>query len=73
MSRPHYDTPPIAGDTRNPFSVEDKMLTAPWVERKKNTRVVGHTDLDGWGDTFQIRCGTASLTSPHRGPAGTTA
>ncbi len=65
MPRPHYETPPIAGDTRNPLSVQDKMLTAPWPERKKNVRVIGHTDLDGWGDTFQIqvRDGTAYVAA----------
>jgi hypothetical protein len=31
------------------------LLTGPRPEEKKNVRLVGHSDLDGWGDAFQIQ------------------
>jgi hypothetical protein len=30
-------------------------LSEPWREQAKNVRLIGHSDLAGWGDAFQIR------------------
>ena len=30
-------------------------LSEPWKEEKRNVRLVGHSDLNGWGDAFQIQ------------------
>ena len=29
--------------------------SGPWKEEKKNLRLIGHSDLGGWGDAFQIQ------------------
>jgi hypothetical protein len=48
MTKPYFDTPkPEAECTSN--------LSAPRKEEAKNVRLVGHSDLSGWGDAFQIR------------------
>ncbi len=55
MPRPHYNAPPRAGDTMVPYGDVPSKLQGPRPEMKKNVRLVGHSDLNGWGDTFQIQ------------------
>ena len=55
MPKPEYRLPPRALDTMVPYDQEPSILTGPVAEDKKNVRVVGHSDLNGWGDTFQIQ------------------
>jgi hypothetical protein len=31
------------------------MHMEPWAEESRNVRLVGHSDLNGWGDAFQIQ------------------
>ena len=35
----------------------DFVLNEPWAEESHNVRLVGHSDLNGWGDAFQIQVG----------------
>ncbi|HBK79973.1 MAG TPA: hypothetical protein DDZ83_09935 [Nitrospinae bacterium] len=55
MPKPEYKILPRALDTMVPITEEPTALTGPVAEDKKNVRVVGHSDLSGWGDTFQIQ------------------
>ncbi len=50
-TNPFYDpNPGQDGDTTY-------RLTEPWPEEAWNVRLVGHSDLNGWGDAFQIQVG----------------
>ena len=53
MSRPYYDPNPISGAEQ--YSNAEYTLKEPWKEEAKNVRLVGHSDLNGWGDAFQVR------------------
>jgi hypothetical protein len=55
MPKPEYKIPPRSLDTQVQYKEEPTVLTGPVAEDKKNVRVVGHSDLNGWGDTFQIQ------------------
>lgn len=53
MSRPYYQ-PNVVGGPQQYVNAEYE-LKEPWKEDAKNVRPVGHSDLNGWGDAFQIR------------------
>ena len=53
MSRPYYDPNPISGPEQ--YSKAEYTLKEPWKEQAKGLRLVGHSDLNGWGDAFQIK------------------
>ena len=53
MSRPAYDRTWVAGPEQ--YRGAEHRLTTPWKEQAKGLRLVGHSDLNGWGDAFQIR------------------
>jgi len=53
VSRPYYDPNPVSGPEQ--YANADFKLNEPWKEEAKNIRLVGHSDLNGWGDAFQIR------------------
>ena len=55
MPKPEFKIPPRALDTMVPVTEEPTVLNGPVTEQKKNVRVVGHSNLGGWGDTFQIQ------------------
>ena len=53
MSRPPYAREWTAGPDQ--YAKAANKLTTPWKEEAKGLRLVGHSDLNGWGDAFQIR------------------
>ena len=53
MSRPYYQPGPVSGPEQ--YDNAEFALSEPWPEEAKNVRLVGHSDLNGWGDAFQIR------------------
>ena len=55
MSRPYYKPNPVRGAGAKQYIGVPSKLTAPRKEEKKNVRLVGHSDLGGWGDAFQIQ------------------
>lgn len=55
MSRPYYHPNPIRGGGPEQYIGVDHQLTKPWPEQARNVRLVGHSDLNGWGDAFQIQ------------------
>jgi len=57
MSRPYYKPDPIRGGGGDAYIGVDHQLTEPWPEESKNVRLVAHSDLNGWGDAFQIQVG----------------
>jgi hypothetical protein len=52
VSRPHYE--PHATGGASQYTNAPHALKEPWPEEAKNVRLVGHSDLGGWGDAFQI-------------------
>ncbi|SFT47667.1 hypothetical protein [Mesorhizobium sp. YR577] len=48
MNKPYFLKP-------MPESECPSILTEPRKEESRNVRLVGHSDLNGWGDAFQIR------------------
>ena len=48
MTKPYYEQ-------TKPEAEYGSYLTEPRKEEAKNMRLVGHSDLNGWGDAFQIR------------------
>ena len=57
MSRPWYHPNPVRGGGPEAYYGAAHQLTEPWPEQKHNVRLVGHSDLNGWGDAFQIQVG----------------
>ncbi|MBT5368049.1 MAG: hypothetical protein HOL05_08400, partial [Nitrospinaceae bacterium] len=57
MSRPYYKPDPIRGGGGDAYIGVDHQLTEPWPEESRNVRLVAHSDLNGWGDAFQIQVG----------------
>ena len=57
MSRPYYNPNPIRGGGPEAYIGVDHQLTEPWPEESRNVRLVAHSDLNGWGDAFQIQVG----------------
>lgn len=57
MSRPYYHPNPIRGGGGDAYIGVDHQLTEPWPEESRNVRLVAHSDLNGWGDAFQIQVG----------------
>lgn len=57
MSRPYFHPNPIRGGGGDAYRGVDHQLTEPWPEDAWNVRLVGHSDLNGWGDAFQIQVG----------------
>jgi len=57
VSRPTYHPNPIWGGGPEAYIGLDHQLTEPWPEQAHNVRLVGHSDLNGWGDAFQIQVG----------------
>ena len=53
MKRPYYKPDPVGGPEQY-VGVEHK-LNEPWAEQAHNIKLVGHSDLNGWGDAFQIQ------------------
>ena len=53
MSRPHYNENTPRGATQ--YDNAPHTLSDPWPEQAHNVRLVGHSDLNGWGDAFQVR------------------
>ncbi|MBT3434102.1 MAG: hypothetical protein HN435_09355, partial [Nitrospinaceae bacterium] len=71
MTRPLYKIPPRAIDT--PVGVYDNLPPAPpepLPERKWNVRRVGHSDMNGWGDTMTLQVRDGFLYSAHSGTDG---
>jgi len=52
VSRPHYETASPGGVSQ--YDNAKHALTEPWPEQAHNVRLVGHSDLNGWGDAFQV-------------------
>jgi hypothetical protein len=48
VARPAYDRTWVAGPEQ--YSGAERYLSAPWKEQAKGLRLVGHSDLNGWGD-----------------------
>ncbi len=57
MPRPSYHPNPIRGGGNDAYTGVDHVLTEPWEEEAHNVRLVAHSDLNGWGDAFQIQVG----------------
>lgn len=57
MSRPWYKPDPKGIGGPESYLYADHKLTEPWPEQAHNVRLVGHSDLNGWGDAFQIQVG----------------
>ncbi len=57
MSRPYYNPNPVRGGGPEAYIGVDHQLTEPWPEEAHNVRLVAHSDLNGWGDAFQIQVG----------------
>ncbi|MFQ5693040.1 MAG: LVIVD repeat-containing protein [Nitrospinota bacterium] len=55
MPKPYYKPNPVRGAGAEQYEGVPSRLSAPWPERKRNVRLVGHSDLNGWGDAFQIQ------------------
>ena len=55
MSRPYYKTDPITGGGPAQYISAEHKLSEPWKEQSHNVKLVGHSDLNGWGDAFQIQ------------------
>jgi hypothetical protein len=53
VSRPYYEPPAAEGPMQ--YVNAKYALTEPWPEQAHNVRLVGHSDLNGWGDAFQIQ------------------
>ena len=48
MTKPYFDE-------NKPETEYPSILTGPRPEEAKNVRLVAHSDLNGWGDAFQVR------------------
>jgi hypothetical protein len=57
MSRPYYHPNPVRGGGGAQYVNAEHALSEPWPEESHNVRLVGHSDLNGWGDAFQIQVG----------------
>tara|TARA_A100001037_G_scaffold306208_1_gene349907 strand:- start:28946 stop:30217 length:1272 start_codon:yes stop_codon:yes gene_type:complete len=57
MPKPSYHPNPIRGGGNDAYTGVDHVLSEPWPEECHNTRLVAHSDLNGWGDAFQIQVG----------------
>ena len=57
MPKPSYHPNPIRGGGNDAYTGVDHVLSEPWPEDCHNTRLVAHSDLNGWGDAFQIQVG----------------
>ena len=57
MPKPWYHPNPIRGGGNDQYTGVDHVLTEPWKEEKRNVRLVAHSELNGWGDAFQIQVG----------------
>jgi len=57
MSRPYFHPNPVRGGGAEQYIGVDHALTEPWPEESYNVRLVAHSDLNGWGDAFQIQIG----------------
>ncbi len=56
MPRPGYVISPKAGgDGIKPWDGAPTRLTGPRKEEARNIRRIAHSDLNGWGDSFQIQ------------------
>ena len=55
MSRPYYEPPTAEGPMQ--YVNAKYALTEPWPEQAHNVKLVGQSDLNGWGDAFQIQVG----------------
>lgn len=73
MSRPYYRPNPIRGEGAQQYIGVEHQLTEPWPEESRNVRLVAHSELNGWGDAFQIAVGkgvcyvAASGVNGHNG------
>lgn len=57
MPKPWYHPNPIRGGGNDQYTGVDHVLAEPWKEEKRNVRLVAHSELNGWGDAFQIQVG----------------
>ncbi|HCI02839.1 MAG TPA: hypothetical protein DE276_06525, partial [Oceanospirillaceae bacterium] len=55
LSRPYYKTDPITGGGPAQYISAEHKLSESWKEQAHNVKLVGHSDLNGWGDAFQIQ------------------
>jgi hypothetical protein len=55
MTRPFYKTDAVTGGGPAQYISAEHKLNEPWEEQAHNVRLVGHSDLNGWGDAFQIQ------------------
>ncbi|MGI9380753.1 MAG: LVIVD repeat-containing protein [Methyloligellaceae bacterium] len=53
MARPFRNPDTVRG--ANQYNDAAHQLSDPWPEQAHNVRLVGHSDLSGWGDAFQIK------------------
>ena len=53
MKRPYYKPDPVGGPEQ--YVGAEHKLNEPWAEQAHNIKLVGHSDLNGWGDAFQIQ------------------
>jgi len=73
VSRPYYRPNPIRGAGGEQYEGVDYVLNEPWAEEAHNVRLVAHSDLNGWGDAFQVQVGkgvcyvAASGVNGHNG------
>ena len=55
MSRPYFNPDAVISGGYQQYEGAPSNLTGPRKEEKKNVRLVAHSDLNGWGDAFQIQ------------------
>jgi len=73
LSRPYYHPNPIRGEGAQQYIGVSHQLKEPWPEEARNVRLVAHSDLNGWGDAFQVQVGkgvcyvAASGVNGHNG------
>ena len=53
MNRPYYKPDPVGGAEQ--YVGAEHRLNEPWEEQAHNVKLVGHSDLNGWGDAFRYR------------------
>ena len=47
MKRPYYKPDPVGGPEQ--YIGAEHKLNEPWAEQAHNVKLVGHSDLNGWG------------------------
>ena len=59
MNRPYYKPNPVGGAEQ--YVGAEHKLNEPWEAQAHNVKLIGHSDLNGWGDAFQIQVSNGIL------------